>query len=303
VGGFDFGEARIYGKSKPGAYAVGQHEWVTTFNRTHRIALLSKRKTDILLVKVKKWPQGVFADPTTIEGRAAWYSYAFWLRIAAGALLDIDPLELQASFRSLSEQSQPVGETFLCDQLENGAGYCQFLAQPEEFEKLMAHAKPTHSNNIAWKWMAEQGHANDCDTSCNLCLRDYQSLAYHGLLDWRLALDMARLLMSDSAVIDLLSPWNQSANPWQNLVQGKNARISATLQRLGYKPPTPFGTLTGYVHKRPMRQLIQIVRHPLWQDNQPQWLAAKMVAEAQYPDYEIQAANPFIILRRPGDYV
>jgi len=42
-------------------------------------------------------------------------------------LLDIDPLELQASFRSLSEQSQPVGETFLCDQLENGAGYCQFF--------------------------------------------------------------------------------------------------------------------------------------------------------------------------------
>jgi Lhr-like helicase len=283
MGGFDFGEARIYGQNKPGAYAVGQHKCVTTSSKTHRIALLSRRKTDILLVNIKQWPQGVFADPTTIEGRAAWYSLAFWLRIAAGALLDVDPLELQAGFRALPGQSQPFGEAFLCDQLENGAGYCQFLAQPEEFNKLM-------TNSIAQKWMA----SHDCDTSCNLCLRDYQNLAYHGLLDWRLALDMARLLMSDSAVIDLHS----LPNPWQSIV---HARISATLQRLGYKSPTTFGTLTGYVHKS--RQVIRVVRHPLWQEDHPQWLAAKMVAQAQYPDYEVQAANPFIILRRPGDYV
>ncbi|OAD22931.1 DEAD/DEAH box helicase domain-containing protein, partial [Candidatus Thiomargarita nelsonii] len=258
MGGFDFGEAKIYGQNKPGAYAVGQHERVTTSSKTHRIALLSRRKTDILLVNIKQWPQGVFADPTTIEGRAAWYSFAFWLRIAAGVLLDVDPLELQAGFRALPGQSQPFGEAFLCDQLENGAGYCQFLAQPEEFEKLM-------TNSIAQKWMAS--HSNDCDTSCNLCLRDYQNIAYHGLLDWRLALDMARLLMSDSAVIDLHSPWGTTLpNPWQSIV---HARISATLQRLGYKPPTTFDTLTGYVHKSPMRQVIRIVRHPLWQEDHP----------------------------------
>jgi hypothetical protein len=57
----------------------------------------------------------------------------------------------------------------------------------------------------------------------------------------------------------------------------------------------------GYVHKS--RQVIRLVRHPLWQEDHPQWLAAKRIAKAQYPDYEIQAANPFIILRRPGDYV
>jgi len=292
VGGFEFGEAKYYGKNKPGAYAVkvGKDDIIKTYGRTHRVALLSRRKTDILLVNVKKWPQGVFADPTTIEGRAAWYSFAFWLRIAAGALLDIDALELQAGFRSLSGESQPFGEAFLSDQLENGAGYCQFLAQPEEFQKLMEQANPSNKNSIAQKLLAE--HGNNCDTSCNLCLRDYQSLAYHGLLDWRLALDMAGLLMSDSAVINLDSPW-------KNL----EARISATLQRLGYKPPTMFGTLTGYVHKHPMRQIIQIVRHPLWKNEHPEWLEAEKIAETQYPDYEILAANPFIILRRPGDYV
>ncbi|MEK8018165.1 MAG: DEAD/DEAH box helicase [Candidatus Parabeggiatoa sp.] len=303
VGGFDFGEVMIYGKTKPGAYARAgeKNDRVSTSSRTYRVALLSRRKTDILLVNVKKWPQGIFADPTTIEGRSAWYSLAFWLRIAAGALLDIEPLELQAGFRALPGQSQPVGEAFLCDQLENGAGYCQFLAQPDNFKQLMAQAKPTNLGSIAWEWMATPGHSNDCDTSCNLCLRDYQNLAYHGLLDWRLALDMAQLILSDSAKINLYS--ETLPNSWQNLVEGEQARISVTLQRLSYKSPTTFGTLTGYVHKSPMRKVIRIIRHPLWQDDHPDWLVAKASAQAQYPDYEVLPANPFRILRRPGDYV
>jgi hypothetical protein len=52
-----------------------------------------------------------------------------------------------------------------------------------------------------------------------------------------------------------------------------------------------------------MRKIIQIVRHPLWQDNHREWLEAERIAKEKHPDYEVQAANPFIILRRPGDYV
>lgn len=77
---------------------------VTGHGNAVRIALLSRRKTDILLIDINQWPEGIFADPTTVEGRAAWYSFAFWLRIAAGAHLDVDPQELQAGFRSLPSQ-------------------------------------------------------------------------------------------------------------------------------------------------------------------------------------------------------
>jgi hypothetical protein len=51
---------------------------------TYRIALLSKRRTDVLLVSLKRWPPGVFADSTTVEGRAALYSFAFL--VASGCL-------------------------------------------------------------------------------------------------------------------------------------------------------------------------------------------------------------------------
>ncbi len=296
-GGFDFQQATIFGSQKLGAYAVSPdpntNSPVGTTGATYKVALLSRRKTDILLVNVKQWSHGIFAHPTTVEGRAAWYSFAFWLRVAAASLLDVDALELQAGFSSLGQN----GQAFLCDQLENGAGYCRFLAQPNEFQKLMALADPSIQNSIASQWMNSQAHQSNCDTSCNLCLRDYQNLAYHGLLDWRLALDMARLMSNASSVIDLNSSWGILQNPWLNLAQRP---IPAVLQRLGYGSPTQFDTLTGYVHQNPRR--IRILRHPLWQDEHPEWMAAIAVAGVQYPGYQILPANPFMVLRRPGDY-
>ncbi|MEH2027870.1 DEAD/DEAH box helicase [Nostoc sp.] len=304
-GGFDFQNALIYGKPKPGAYAVSSDKNgpVTTSGTAYRVALLSRRKTDILLVNIEQWPTGIFADPTTVIGRAAWYSFAFWLRVAAATQLDVDAMELQAGFRSLEQNESVIGQAFLCDHLENGAGYCRFLEKPKEFKKLMDLANPNILSSIASKWI-NQPHGNVCDTSCNLCLRDYQNLAYHGLLDWRLALDMAQLVLSASSTIDLNSPNGSIPNPWIELYQGINAPITATLQRLGYGLPTQFGTLTGYVHQNQKRQTILILRHPLWQDNHPEWIASEAMAKAQTPyhGFEVKPANPFMILRRPGDY-
>lgn len=298
-GGFDFQRATIFGRKTPGAYAVSPEadSPVRTSGQAYRVALLSRRKTDILLVSIEQWPSGIFADPKTVEGRAAWYSFAFWLRIAAATCLDVDSQELQAGFRSLERNGAVVGQAFLCDKLENGAGYCQFLAQPHEFQQLMAAADPNVSNSIAGQWI---GHGSDCDTSCNICLRDYQNLAYHGLLDWRLALDMARLVLDAGAVVDIHSPWGNFRNPWLNLLQ---TSIPATFQQLGYGQPVQFGTLVGYVHQNSKRRTIRILRHPLWNDRHPDWKAAVAAAQGQYPNYRVESANPFMVLRRPGDCV
>jgi hypothetical protein len=300
-GGFDFfHQATVFGRQKPGAYAVSSdpNSPIGTSGLAYRVALLSRRKTDILLVNLVQWPNGIFANPTTVEGRAAWYSFAFWLRVAAASLLDVDALELQAGFRSLEQNGAIIGQAFLCDQLENGAGYCRFLAQQNEFQQLMDRADPTIPGSIASQWMNPQAHESECDTSCNLCLRDYQNLAYHGLLDWRLALDMARLVSNPASAIDLNSSWGNFQNPWLNLVQGP---IPAALQRLGYGGSVPFGTLTGYVHQNARRRTIKMIRHPLWNDDHPEWIAAVVIARSQYPGYQVEAVNPFMILRRPGD--
>ncbi|MBD2580162.1 DEAD/DEAH box helicase [Oscillatoria sp. FACHB-1406] len=313
-GGFDFyAEVKVYGQPKAGAYAVAPEETggaVTTSGNSHRIALVSRRKTDILLVNIDRWPAGVFADPTTVEGRAAWYSFAFWLQIAAGYRLDVDALELQAGFRSLGgEDNRVLGQAFLCDRLENGAGYCRLLAQPQEFAELMSLAEPTNQNSIAWEWMHSkldpqdsQPHGSKCDTSCNLCLRDFSNLPYHGLLDWRLALDMARIALSSAATVDLHSSWNGTNNPWANLLEGDETAVHTILTNLGYRASEQFGSLRGYIRRSRNLQRVLIVRHPLWTDEHPEWEAAVAAAEGNYAGYEMKSANPFKILRRPADY-
>lgn len=305
-GGFDFRPAKIFKEFPVGAYAVLSDEdtnaanastdRVTTYGNAVRVALIARRKTDVLLVNIDNWPRGVFADPTTVEGRAAWYSLAFWLRIAASAHLDVDPQELQAGFRSLPGINTPVvGQAFLSDQLENGAGYCRFLGQAEQFQQVLAQADPAINGSIAEKWLTSNEH-QECDTSCNMCLRDFYNLPYHGLLDWRLALDTARLATSANAVVDLVTPWSSQPNPWTMLTA-----VPSTMRQLGYQPSQLFGNLNGYVHTT--KSAIRIERHPLWNDDHPAWQQAFQIAKANYPKYDIHAMNPFRLLRRPADYI
>jgi DEAD/DEAH box helicase domain-containing protein len=310
-GGFDFRPVRVYGRQKPGAYAViadddaqagaAATDRVTVYGNATRVALVSRRKTDILLIDINQWPDGVFADPTTVEGRAAWYSFAFWLRTAAGAHLDVDPQELQAGFRSLPGLANfpVIGQAFLSDQLENGAGYCRYLGQAQEYVQLLAQADPAVSGSIAEKWLHASEHAG-CDTSCNLCLRDFYNLPYHGLLDWRLALDMARLAASPGATVDLVTPWGSTPNPWTTLASASQTTVSATMLRLGYGSPEAFGALQGFLHPT---KGIAIQRHPLWNDQHPEWQRSVQAAQAKYPKARIVPMNPFRALRRPADYV
>lgn len=307
-GGFEFYPARVGGvrqDSRPranfndGAYSIklGSDGVVrVSDSEPWRIALLSKRPTDILLAGINKFPDGVYADPKTIEGRAAWYSFAFWMRTVACTMLDVDINELQAGFRTHNEQERPSGEAFLCDQLENGAGYCRYLGQPDNFAQLLTHADPDVPDSIAQKWIA---HQDVCDVSCHLCLRDYSNMSYHSLLDWRLALDMARIA-AGNLTVDMTSNWRRQPNPWRRLVE---TTIPAILRKLGYSGRQQFGNLWGYTKntQHHARTLIEI--HPLWMETHPDIVNAVEEAQALKPNNEIKYLNPFRALRRPGEYI
>ena len=146
-------------------------------------------------------------------------------------------------------------------------------------------------------------HNNECDTSCNTCLRDFHNLPYHGLLDWRLALDMARLAASSTVTIDLVSQWDKYDNPWGVLLQGGNAPVPAIMQQLGYSEPINFGDLRGYVKRGGTVKKIWIECHPLWTKDHPSYIAAAEEAESENPEYKVNMMNPFKALRRPADYV
>ncbi len=302
-GGFEFQKAAMSGISNSdGAYAVAldrpdDDARVSVSGDKHRVALLSTKKTDVLLVSIKNWPDGVFADPRTPVGRAAWYSFAFFMRSSAAALMDVDTQEFNAGFRPTREHGRTAGQAFLSDTLQNGAGYCWWLGQPDNFQKLLSHGDVLSRGRNAEKWASEP-HCEDCDTSCNRCLRDFYNLAYHGLLDWRLAVDMARLALDPTTNLDLTSPWSGMENPWRSLSDGFQAPVPATLRNLGYGQPMQFGSLRGHVHDR---LGVKIERHPLWTDDHPIYHTAKWEASRQFPNYKISAMNPFEVIRRPSD--
>lgn len=321
-GGFDFQDVRIGQNRHLGAYAsldapnddenaaAPSRNEVSTYGEKRRVALLAQRVTDVMLFDVASWPVGVTADPQTVEGRAAWYSLAFWLRLAAGQLLDIDTTELQAGFRSLSRDGRPVGQAFLADQLENGAGYCRELARPERLRQLLAQGDVSRPGTIAHKWAASDAvglgpvHHTECDTSCNRCLRDFNNLPYHGLLDWRLGLDMARLAAAGVAPT-LNEPWtDDSENPWRRLTEldAGNAPVQETLRRLNHGEQVDLGPLVGYKDGRSGSNRVIIVRHPLWTAEHPDWRQAESFARQRFgPGVETVALSPFRILRRPVD--
>ena len=146
------------------------------------------------LITGMRQPYG--AQDTADSRRAAWYSLAFLLRTVASAALDIQPMELAAGIYSGMSQDVPATYAFLADTLENGAGFSTHLGSseilPEFFEAI----------NRFLSDLEEPSHAANCTSSCYRCLRDYGNMAYHALLDWRLARDLFLLLQGKPLTID-----------------------------------------------------------------------------------------------------
>ena len=299
AGGFEFQRAVFENRSDwRDAYAVGSDASGATGNMSMRgekqlVTLLARRNTDVLLVDVDSWPSGVFASPFETGGRAAWYSFAFLLRTSAASLMDVDPVEFNAGYRTTRKREDlVVGQAFLSDTLENGAGYSNWLGEPRNFERLLGAGR-----HVINEW-ATGDHGEECDTSCNRCMRDFYNLPYHGLLDWRLAADMVRLALNGNTHIDLVSDHGSCENPWKRLCDGENAPVPSTLANLGY---TEFNVINGLrmFHHGSLKQ-VGILRHPLWTDDHPDYDATKIVAQREFPGEAIQPLNPFEVIRHPA---
>jgi len=152
-------------------------------------------------------------------------------------------------------------------------------------------------DTLAEQWTREQ-HVQDCSASCNRCLREFNNQSYHGLLDWRLALDMARLAADHDASIDLTSDWGDRPNPWKSI----QATVLAVLDKLGYSQLPPAGTLRAFAHRQ-NPQLVWIEIHPLWQQDHDQVTNAVRLLRERIATSTPRLLNPFLLLRRPADFV
>jgi hypothetical protein len=242
-----------------------------------------------MIAGVHTWPTGVFVDPLRVEGRAALYSFGFMLRRSAAARLDVSESELKIGLRTTIDGAQQIiGQIFISDTLENGAGYSTHLGAPPEFEALL---QTLCGPDILGRLSASanpSNHGAACQTSCHDCMRDYSNLAYHSILDWRLGLDMARLALDAATPIDF-SPgyWTGVANA---AIQRMHAALpGSTLLNLAGLPAVALG------------QRAVIAAHPLW-DVRPRYLhplLATAQAAASAAGLRADFRSTFMLVRRP----
>lgn len=248
-------------------------------------ALGSIKRTDILVVGIHAVHPSLNLSPLRVEGRAALYSLGFLLRRAVSVLLDISPWEIRVGLRVTNQSGRVVGQVFLSDSLENGAGYCSHFAQPRELERLLRFVTDP-SGPLLGETLAPH-HADACQASCPDCLRDYANLAWHCILDWRLAVDMVRLTLDANAQIDFSTPH------WRGLVASAAPSYFQALQTVGWTPTT-FGGLSGA--RSGSRG--EIIVHPLWSSTNE--LVTQALEEAQENGVsQVQTKTLFEVLRRP----
>jgi DEAD/DEAH box helicase domain-containing protein len=190
--------------------------------------------------------------PTSIGFRAGALSASFMLVYEAAIRLDVAPEEfevLEPRVVGGGGRARPV--LHICDSLVNGSGLCDRLAAdpngvPMVLDIARAILQGEGSGPLAG--LRSPGHAGSCDQACYRCLCRYGNQAYHGLLDWRLGLDVLELLANPGfrAGADRrfeapgLSDWPdiaaRSAVDVSELLGGRERRVVDGLQLVDVAP-------------------------------------------------------------------
>jgi len=249
------------------------------------VALAAIKNTEVLIISPRITATGISFDPTVLGARSGLISFGFLFRRIATNLLDVDADELQVGIRSVYNNSTDslVGQIFFGDRLINGAGYAKYLAQ----EKVMKKILDDLCGELNY---IPKLRNHNCDSSCYECLRTYENMSYHGILDWRLGLDAARYLRDGKTpVID---------GQWIELVQKSLANLSENFPEV---EPVWLSGVPG-LRFAIEDETIALFGHPFWNTKNEDYFTRELAtatAEAEVKARVIKHFNIFDLIRRP----
>ncbi|WP_449372008.1 DUF1998 domain-containing protein [Arthrobacter psychrolactophilus] len=261
-------------------YRGGWKGMPTTGRDLGKSAIGEIRTTDAMTVDFVRLPTPGGFMPTAAHivpaGQAALYSLAEVLRTAAKQQLDIDPQEMQAGLQHRMAGSVATARVFLADTLDNGAGYAAQIAKSDVFGQLLDDTRMRLQSEY------EDASHRGCSTSCPDCLRSWDNQRLHGVLDWRLALDMLDLSSGHE-----LRPtrWFDRGDEIKAIATGLHEEI-----RVKFVGPDSVPLLIVDFEKVGV-----LIGHPLWfrdrvEKGSPQQIAQKSAIEA-IPGYRVCASD------------
>jgi len=251
-------------------------------------ALASIKPTNVLILGIADWLVGLRCSPIDPVGRAALLSFGYMLRRAIAVRLDIDDREIKVGLRVAPDQAgQVIGQIFISDSLENGAGYSSLFGTSAAAEALLQYVTGQTDTDF-YDELVGQRHQDECTTSCPDCLRDFSNLLFQNVLDWRTALDISRLALDRNAAVNFGVPyWHDvdvnAARPYFRAVGLQEVRFGGLIS----------GRNGDYA---------EIITHPLWDTDQNRFgddlaTAYADALAAGIPDPQFKSI--FEILRRP----
>lgn len=231
-------------------------------------AFVASKTTGVLTLSINKTPKSVCLSPifehnaNSYAVRAAFLSWGFLVRKAISSFMDIDSSELNVGFYIVPKTKK--AEIFFVENLENGAGYCNFLSG-RRYPNIPKEAiiTPLSEGGEVYNQLTSLVHQTGCTSSCYDCIRDYSNQNVHSILDWRLGLDIARLADNQDAVIDF------SISYWSDYIF---STIKNMFKNSNYIVEEKLGTLIG---TDPYGENYILV-HPLWSERHVKSLIQKV---------------------------
>jgi hypothetical protein len=175
-------------------------------HNVEKYVFLSSRHTGVITIGINKLPGSIVFDPLDNLQKpylqAAFLSWAFLIRKSICDRLDIETNEFDVGYR-IAPGNTTHPEIYIVEKAENGAGYCNYLNGIENIEisDEIFIKSLLKGGNVYKDILMSIEHEKNCSSSCYDCLRDYYNQQHHGLLNWRIALDLAAL--ANDANMDL----------------------------------------------------------------------------------------------------
>lgn len=149
-------------------------------------------------------------DGKKLSAKGAYHSAAFLLQRCLADDLDVSPEEIELAAiteHPLDDESgRSIGNIILADELPNGSGFVEYLYNNlgRFFEMCI---EPKIENRFTHSFINEE-HAKDCKDACYHDLKNYRNLSSHGILDWRLAVCLIRVMSNSEYTVGLDDNWN-----------------------------------------------------------------------------------------------
>jgi len=257
------------------------------------IALGAKKVTDILCLSLDSNSISQCLNLNCQTGNksaivAAFYSAASLIQRVFAEKIDIDPNEIEISEVKIDGNGMP--SVYMNDKAPNGAGFVSMLCSPSPTGKLklIEIMEDIVSPNPSSPFMQSiKKHAQECKTSCPKCLNTYYNRGLHHVLDWRLGMDVIKLLLDNTYEMGFNDLGNTPYGDLAYVLNEIGNRVAnANPGRLTYQSNDGKDWKTGYFSSGGSGGTkVEHLIHPLWN------------AESQEQVDGYRAQNSFMLSR------